>query len=218
MINQLFKQGAQVLYESVHAIHASGHATRPELKQMIEWTRPEYFVPIHGEYRHLVHHARVAEEAGVAKNRVKVISDGEVLELGTKADPQFEVSGKLEEHRILVENREGTDISKLVLKDRRQLGEKGVVFALLVRSREDLRIIAGPQVLSRGLVNEQVEGWMIEEATALAKKVGDDYEAGVAETGAPPFDLAETLRIELRRFFNQNLGKKPMVLPMIIDL
>ena len=137
MINHLFKQGAEVLYETIHEIHTSGHATRPELKRMIELTRPRFFMPIHGEYRHLVHHAALARECGVPDENVHVAVNGDVMELRKEAFVKVE---HVEESRVLVEGREGNDITKLVLRDRRQIGEKGIVFAKLVRNAETQRI------------------------------------------------------------------------------
>src|SRR6185436_4763583 len=81
MINSLFKQGAEVLYEAVHDIHVSGHATRPELKKMLEWVKPKFFIPVHGEYRHLVHHAQLARETGVKPENVQIAVNGDVIEL-----------------------------------------------------------------------------------------------------------------------------------------
>ncbi len=214
MINNLFKQGAEVLYEAVHDIHVSGHATRPELKQMIELTRPKFFVPIHGEYRHLVHHAALAKESGVAPENVLLAVNGELLAV-TK--DRIEVAETFEEGRVLVEGREGADISKLVLKDRRQIGEKGIVFSLLVRNSDTRRIMSIPEVISRGLTGEEMEPHLMEEAKTVVQKVIKQYEAEIRE-GNFNMDLQETIRVELRRFFNQNLGKKPVVLPIILDL
>ncbi|MBU6374614.1 MAG: ribonuclease J [Bdellovibrionales bacterium] len=214
MINQLFKQGAEVLYEAVHDIHASGHATKPELKQMIEAVNPRYFVPIHGEYRHLVHHARLAGECGLAEDRRVVAVNGDILEI---TPDSIRVAEKIEEPRVLVEGREGNDVSKLVLKDRRQLGEKGVVFSLLVRNRDSRRIIAGPDIIARGLASEQVESWLLEEAKNRVRHLVQEHELQMATTGVEP-DLQENIRIELRRFFLANLGKKPTVMPIILDL
>lgn len=214
MINNLFKQGAEVLYEAVHDIHVSGHATRPELKQMLELTRPRFFVPIHGEYRHLVHHAGLAEEVGIPAENVLIAVNGDVLEVTADS---IRVSEKLEENRVLVEGREGQDISKLVLKERRQLGEKGVVFSLLVRNAESRRIIAGPEIISKGLANEAQEAKLIEDARALVKQVITDYETELSRN-AIETDLQETIRIELRRYFNAQIGKKPTVLPIVLDL
>jgi ribonuclease J len=214
MINHLFKQGAEVLYEAVHDIHVSGHATRPELQEMLQCVRPKFFIPIHGEYRHLVHHAALAKESGVAPENVLIANNGDVVEL---TPTSCRVSERLEETRVLVEGREGNDISKLVLKDRRQMGEKGVVFSLMVRNAESRRIISGPEIISRGLTHESREGWVVEEAKKLVQKVISDYDRSIGSRG-PEMDLQETIRIELRRFFNQNIGKKPVVLPIILDL
>lgn len=214
MINNLFRQGAEVLYEAVHDIHTSGHATRPELKQMLEWTRPKFFIPIHGEYRHLVHHAALAREAGVLEANVLVANNGDVVEFTADS---MRLAGHLDEARVLIEGREGGDISKLVLKDRRLMAEKGIVFALMVRNLETRRIMAGPEIITKGLVGESVESWLIEEAKNFARKLVLDYDQTL-RAGGGETDLQETMRIELRRFFNGNLGKKPTVIPIILDL
>jgi ribonuclease J len=214
MINNLFKQGAQVLYEAVHDIHVSGHATRPELKQMLNLVRPKFFIPIHGEYRHLVHHSIVAKETGVRPENVLIAVNGDVIEL---TPDSCRVVDHMEEPRVLVEGREGNDVSKLILRERRQLGEKGVVFSLLVRNAESRRIIAGPEIISKGLTHESREGWLIAEAKALVKKIIANYDQELGGRG-PSADLQETIRVELRRFFNANIGRKPTVLPIILDL
>lgn len=214
MINDLFKQGAEVLYEAVHDIHTSGHATQPELREMLELIRPQFFIPIHGEYRHLVHHAKLARETGMSAEQVLIAVNGDVIELSKE---KCEIVDHIEEPRVLIESREGNDITKLVLKDRRQLGEKGVVFALMVRNRDSRRIISGPEIIVKGLVNESIEGWLIEEATALAKKIISKYDKQIARN-EPAMDLQEEVRVELRRFFNTNIGSKPVVIPLILDV
>ncbi|HAR43148.1 MAG TPA: ribonuclease J [Bdellovibrionales bacterium] len=214
MINSLFKQGAEVLYEAIHDIHVSGHATRPELKKMLELVRPKYFIPVHGEYRHLVHHSNLARETGVPADNVLIATNGDIVGLSPDSCRILE---HMEETRVLVEGREGGDVSKLMLKDRRQLGEKGIVFSLVVRNSETRRIISGPELISKGLASEQIEAWLLDEGKNLVRKVIEKYEAGL-DSGAPPIDLQETIRIELRRFFNNNIGKKPIVLPIVLDL
>ncbi len=214
MINNLFKQGAEVLYEAIHDIHTSGHATRPELEKMIQWTRPRFFVPIHGEYRHMVHHAKLARECGVKDDGVKIATNGSVIEV---TPDRIEIIDQIEEPRVLIEGREGNDISKLVLKDRRQMGEKGVVFSLLIRNEESGKILAEPEVILKGIIHESMEGWIVDEAKALVRKIVSDFERNAQERG-PAMDLQETIRVELRRFFNANLGKKPVVLPIVLDL
>ncbi|MGZ3697274.1 MAG: ribonuclease J, partial [Bdellovibrionota bacterium] len=173
MINNLFKQGAEVLYEAVHDIHVSGHATRPELKEMMELTKPKFFIPIHGEYRHLVHHRNLAEEVGIPKERIVLAVNGDVIEL---TPDSMKITEHQEESRILVEGREGSDISKLVLRERRQLGEKGIVFSLMVRNAESRRIISGPEIISKGLANEETEAKLVVDAKKLVLKVVADYD------------------------------------------
>jgi ribonuclease J len=214
MINQLFKQGAEVLYEAVNDIHVSGHATRPELKEMLNCVKPKFFIPIHGEYRHLVHHAALAKETGVEPDHVLIAGNGDVIHL---TPTSCRVSERLEETRILVEGRDGNDISKLVLKDRRQMGEKGIVFSLMVRNAESRRIISGPEIISKGLAHESREGWIVEEAKKIVKRIIAEYDQALGGQ-SPQIDLQETIRVELRRFFNQSIGKKPIVLPIILDL
>ncbi len=215
MINNLFKQGAEVLYEAVHDIHVSGHATRPELKKMLELTRPQFFIPIHGEYRHLVHHGNLAKETGVKAENVITAVNGDVIELDQNS---CRIAERLEETRVLIEGREGNDISKLILKERRQMGEKGVVFSLVVRNAESRRIISGPEILSKGLVADETKTTeLIEKAKKIVTRALTDYDQQLA-SGHVHMDLQETVRVELRRFFNQQLGKKPVVLPIILDL
>jgi ribonuclease J len=214
MINNLFKQGAEVLYEAVHDIHTSGHATRPELQQMLEICRPRYFIPIHGEYRHLVHHAKLGSETGVKDENVMIAQNGDIIEM-TK--DSCEIVDHLEETRVLVEGREGGDISRIILKERRQLGEKGVVFTLLVRNADSRRIISGPEVITKGLASDETEAKLIVDAKKIAKRAIDEYDRELGER-AMETDLQENIRVELRRYFNQVLGKKPTVIPIILDM
>jgi ribonuclease J len=214
MINNLFKQGADVLYESIHDIHVSGHATRPELKRLIEIVKPKFFIPIHGEYRHLVHHTQVAEETGIPSENVILAVNGDVIELTADS---CRVVEHMEENRVLVEGREGKDISKVVLKDRRQLGEKGVVFSLLVRNAETRRIISGPEIIAKGLASEAVEPQLLDDAKEIVQRTIIAYEQELI-AGMARMDLQETIRVELRRFFNARIGNKPTVLPIVLDL
>ena len=208
MINALFKQGAEVLYESIHEIHVSGHATRPELQVMLELTKPKFFIPIHGEYRHLVHHSALAEDVGIHPENVVLAVNGDLIEVTRDS---CEIIDHFEENRVLVDGREGNDITKLVLKERRHMAEKGIVFSLMVRNKDNQQIIAGPQIITKGVVNQDLEATLIEQAKKLVKKVAKDHDK---EDG----DLEETIRIELRRFFNSKLGTKPTVVPIILDV
>jgi ribonuclease J len=214
IINQLFRSGADVLYDAVADVHTSGHATKPELKKMIERVRPKFFIPVHGEYRHLVHHAKLAVDTGVIEDNVAVVQNGEVVEL-TKDGLKF--VGLIDELRIMVDGREGTEITRDVLRDRRRMGEMGVVFCMMARERETGRILTKPEVIGKGLINASFEPWLLEEATKIVEKIIIRYKEDLKD-GPLKYDLSEEVRVELRRFFDRNIGKKPTVVPIILDV
>jgi len=214
LINQLFRQGAEVLYDAIDDVHTSGHATKPELKKMIEMVKPEYFVPIHGEYRHLVHHAKLAVETGVSEEHVAVVQNGEVVELTRDG---FQIVEQIEELRVLVDGREGTEITKDVLRDRRRLAETGVVFCLMAREKETGKVLTKPEVIAKGLINASFEPWLLDEATKVVEGMIVRYKQDL-KLGPIKYDLGEEVRIELRRFFERNTGKKPTVVPLVLDV
>lgn len=215
MINSLFKQGAEVLYEATHNIHVSGHATRPELKKMIEWTKPRFFLPIHGEYRHLVHHANVASETGMADEKIIVATNGDVLSIG---QDHFQVVYRMEEEpRRFIDGAIMNEITKDILKDRRKLGESGGVFVLFTRDPDTGNVVAGPEVILRGIATPDLEARVIEKARELVLKlIREDKRA--KDKGESSSDLAETIRVDVRRLVHSILGKKPVVIPFILDL
>jgi ribonuclease J len=214
LINQLFEAGANVIYDAIEDVHTSGHATRPELKKMIELVRPNFFIPIHGEYRHLVHHAELAVECGVKEQNVAVVKNGEVIEVTPGG---IKMVDEVIELRVLVDGRQGNEITKSVLKDRRRMAETGVVFLMMVREKHSGKIISKPQILAKGLVNESFEKWLIDEALHVVEDELGRYRRDLKKGFIDP-DLAENLRIELRRFLERNTGKKPTVVPLILDV
>jgi ribonuclease J len=142
------------------------------------------------------------------------VVNGDIVEI-TKQ--RIDIVDSLEETRVMIEGRDAKDVSKLLLKRRRQLGEKGIVFALLVRDRVSRKILTTPEVIVRGLVDESTEAELVLEANKLVSKILKSYEKLLLE-GYEEEDLQENVRIELRRFFKRMIGKKPIVLPMIVDL
>ncbi|NDF13836.1 ribonuclease J, partial [bacterium] len=214
LINELFRRGAKVLYDAIEDVHTSGHATRPELKKMIETVKPRFFIPIHGEYRHLVHHAELAVECGLADDRVCVIQNGEAVELDGEA---IRFVGEIPELRVLVDGRDGVEITKDLLRDRRRLAETGVVVCMLARERDSGRILTKPEIHAKGLINSSLEPWLIDEALKMVDRVIADYKKELRQGVVDPA-FAENIRIELRRFFERNTGKKPTVVPMVMDV
>jgi ribonuclease J len=214
LINELFKCGADILYDTIEDVHTSGHATRPELKQMLQMVKPKYFIPIHGEYRHLVHHAELAEECGVKEENICVVENGEVVELGPES---IQIVDQITELRVLVNGRKGEEITKTLLKDRRKLAEMGVVFCLMTREKDSGKILSKPEIIARGLVNESMESWLLDEAMKVVQEQIGKYKQDL-KLGVMNKDFAEEIRIELRRFLERNTGKKPTVIPLIMDV
>jgi ribonuclease J len=207
VINRLYKLGAEVLYERVQAIHASGHAHREELKIMLQTVRPKFFVPLHGEYRHLVKHSRLAVECGVARERALVLEDGQPVTL-TPTSMRLEDAILVES--IMVDGKGVGDVGQTVLKERQILGGEGLVVVLLVIDEKTGEILRGPDITSKGFVFEQQYSHILEDARCV---VLDIYE------NVPPGDtnkLKERIRSSLRRFFRRIIERDPVVEPVIV--
>ncbi|WP_291441302.1 ribonuclease J [Desulfovibrio sp.] len=209
LINEMYRIGAEVLYESVHAIHASGHAQREELREMFEAVRPELFVPVHGEYQHLVKHGRLAVECGVKEENVILLEDGQPL---TLLEDSFRLEQKVPVECTLVDGKGVGDVGYAVLRERRILGDEGMVIVVLVVDSETGSVLHGPEMISKGFVFEQHYSHLLEDAKCL---VLDEIEA------ARPGQLnrmQEGIRSSLRRFFRRVLERDPVVVPIISEV
>ena len=207
VINRLYKLGAEVLYEKVQAIHASGHAHREELRIMLEAVRPKYFVPIHGEYRHLVKHTRLAVECGVAPERAIVLEDGQpltFLPLGIRLEEAVPAE------RILVDGKGVGDVGQSVLKERQLLAGEGMVVVLLVIDKDTGAIRLGPDIVSKGFVFEQQYAHLLEDAKCVVLEEVENAPRGNLKK------LKERVRMALRRFFRTVLDRDPVVVPLVI--
>ena len=211
LINHLYRRGAEVHYEKVSEIHVSGHASQEELKTMLQLTRPRYFVPIHGEYRHLVRHCRLAEQVGVPEENCFILEDGDVLELTAngahKANP-------IQVGKVFVDGKGVGDVGPVVIRDRRHLSEDGMVLAVLAIHQQSGQIVSGPDLISRGFVRDE-EG---EEILEQARKIVLETFSGMnRETRADRAELQEEIRVALRRYFRKKLERRPVVLPYIVE-
>lgn len=204
LINEMYRLGAEVFYESSHAVHASGHAHREELRQMLEAARPQLFVPVHGEYQHLVMHGRLAEECGVKPENVIRIEDGQPLIV---YEDHFEIGQAIPADYTLVDGKGVGDVGATVLRERRILGEEGVVVVSMILDSGSGSVLAGPEIISHGFVFEQQLSHLLEDAKCL---VLDE-----AELTTQPARLKENIRIALRRFFRRVLERDPVVIPVI---
>jgi len=209
VINRLYKLGAEVLYEKVQAIHASGHAHREELRIMLETVRPKFFVPIHGEYRHLVKHCRLARECGVTKERAIILEDGDPLSLfpgGIRLEEKIPVES------ILVDGKGVGDVGQTVLKERKLLGEGGMVTVVLVLDEETGEILSGPDISSKGFVFEQQYNHLLEDAKGIVLDVLENV---------PPDQvgkLKDRIRLSLRRFFRKIIDRDPVVVALVMTI
>ena len=212
VINALLRRGAEVLWEDVAFVHVSGHASQEDLKQMLALTRPRYFVPVHGEFRHLLQHARLAEGVGIPKDRIFLIEDGlglEVTASGTR------VLGGYPAGPVLVDGKGVGDVGSVVLRDRQLLAEAGMLVIALTIDRTTGLIVAGPEIVSRGFV-------YMKEADALMEEVKTAVRDALAARREPEaFDrelVGAMVRSAARRFINQRFQRKPVVLPVILEV
>jgi len=208
VINNLYRQGAEVYYEKVQSIHASGHAYRDELKCMIETVRPKFFVPVHGEYRHLVKHSRLAHECGIAPERSLVIENGAPVTFFEDGGIRFEDRVPVES--IYVDGKGVGDVGHTVLKERQLLSGGGMVVVVLVIAEESWEILVGPDVHSKGFVFEQHYSHLLEDSKCMILEIFETTKPG-DETR-----LKERIRSSLRRFFRKVLERDPVVLPLVM--
>ncbi|THB72109.1 MAG: ribonuclease J [Desulfovibrio sp.] len=210
VINNLYRQGAEVLYERVQAIHASGHAQKEELRLMLETVKPKYFVPVHGEYRHLVKHSRLARECGVAKERALVIENGNPFTLIRDDTIRFEETIPAE--AIYVDGKGVGDVGQSVIRERQLLGGEGLVIVVMVIDENTWDILVGPNVMSKGFVFEQQYSHFLEDAKCIVLDIFENIPPGELDK------LKERIRSSLRRFFRKVLDRDPIVLPLIMDI
>ncbi len=212
VINALFRLGAEVLWEDVAFVHVSGHASQEDLKLMLNLTRPRYFIPIHGEYRHLLMHARLAEGLGLSRDHIFVIEDGLGVEL-TKTSGR--VLGRFPTGRVLVDGKGIGDVGAVVLRDRQLLAQDGMVVVALTVDKNTGELLAGPEIASRGFVYVKESPELLEEVKATIR------EALARREAATPVDrelLGALVKGAVRRFINQRFQRKPVVLPVILEV
>jgi ribonuclease J len=209
-MNRLFLAGAEVLHEKISEVHVSGHASREELKTMIETVRPAHFIPIHGDPRFLFRHRNLAREAGVPDSIVAL--NGDILEF---SGGDLSRAGKLVVGRLFVDGKGVADVESFVLKDRYQLSQVGMVMVVLALSSSTGEILYGPDIVTRGVVTENGSQASIEEAREIVLRTWE--ESGV-ESRKDLTEIQTDIRKALRRYFNKRLERKPVILPVVMEL
>lgn len=202
LINEMFRLGAEVFYESSHPVHASGHAQKEELRDMLMAVRPKLFIPVHGEFQQLVQHGRLAEECGV--EQVAILEDGMPIAIYPDS---YELLPPIAVECTLVDGKGVGDVGASVLRERRILGDEGIVIVSIILDAATGHILEGPDIISLGFVYEQQLKHVLEDAKCLVLDEMEEQES--------PSRLKETIRASLRRFFRRVLERDPIVMPII---
>ena len=212
LINHLYRRGAEVYHEKVSEVHVSGHASQEELKLMINLVRPRFFVPIHGEYRHLVKHLQLARKVGIDEERCILAVNGDIISF---AEGSGAITGAAESGRVFVDGKGIGDVGEIVLKDRLHLSEDGMVVVIIAINQANGEIIYGPDIVSRGFVFEDESQEYLDET----RKIVLDALAGVnLEVMADLNEVKMEVRRILRRFFNKTIERRPVILPLILEM
>jgi ribonuclease J len=215
VMNHLARRGAEVIYEGIKHVHVSGHGSEEELKLMLSLVRPRYFIPIHGEFRQLSQHARVAERvmAGVAPPlKVILMENGDVLRFD---GDDVRISGKAPAGRTLIDASGAGEVLDEVLRDRRHLAEDGLVVPVVAINKQTGGIEGEPDVVSRGLAHDAASADLLREG---AKLVGDVIQGASVEERTDQGLIKEKIRVELRRFFKKRSGRRPLIVPVIMEV
>lgn len=212
IINDLFRHGADVVYEKIAPVHVSGHAYREELAMMIRLTRPSYFIPIHGEYRHLVQHARLAEKTGIDKGNILLAVNGDVITFSAGGAALLE---SVTTGRLLIDGKGIGDVGRSVLKERRMLSEEGMVVVNMAFDEETGVVIYGPDIVSKGFVFETETGHLLDDAQCVVLEIVEDVPP---ETPNRTDIIRSRVRSTLRQYFFFTIGRRPVILPFIVEV
>jgi len=212
LIDHLYRRGAQVHYETVSDVHVSGHASQEELKTMIQLTRPRYFIPIHGEYRNLVRHIQLAQGVGIPEDNCFLLEDGEVLEL---TDRGVTRANSVPVGKVFVDGKGVGDVEEVVIRDRRHLSEQGMVLVVMAIHQQTGELVAGPDIISRGFTGAEEGEEILEQAKTLVLESLGGFNR---EIRTDPSELKEEVRKTLRRYFNKILGRRPVIVPLIMEM
>lgn len=212
LINHLYRRGAEVFHEKVSEVHVSGHASQEELKLMMNIVRPRFFMPVHGEYRHLVLHRRLASKVGIPQERTILATNGDVV---TFYNDTACIEESIETGRVFVDGKGVGDVGEIVLKDRRILAEDGMAVAIVGLNLKSGELIYGPEIITRGVVYEDESQDYLEQARETAREALLELNR---EMRQEPDEVRQALRQALRRFFKKTVERRPMILPVIMEM
>jgi len=212
IINNLYRRGADVVYEKISNIHVSGHAFQEELKMMINLTKPTFFMPVHGEYRHLVLHKRLAREVGISDDRLILAQNGQIIELDEKG---FRIRDSICSGRVLIDGKGIGDVGRSVLKERRVLSEEGLVVVNMAFDEETGIVVYGPDIVSRGFVFETETGYLLQDAQCVILEIVEDVTPDVPNRVNR---IRSRIQTALRQYFFYTIGRRPVILPFLVEV
>ncbi len=212
VINDLLKLGAEVVYKSMYEVHVSGHACQNELKMMLSIVKPKFFIPVHGEYSHLVQHAKLAKDVGIDDSHVLIADIGQVIEL---TPDSMQVTGTVEAGQIFVDGYGVGDVGSIVLRDRQHLAQDGLIIVVMTIENESGAIVAGPDIVSRGFVYVRESEELMDSARQLIKKtLAECQERNIREWSA----IKISVKDQLSSFIYKKTKRSPMILPIIMEI
>ena len=212
LINHLYRRGAEVFHEKVSEVHVSGHASQEELKLMMNIVRPRFFMPIHGEYRHLVKHIQLAQKVGIPEERCILAVNGDVVAFYADTAAIIE---KVESGRVFVDGKGVGDVGNVVLKDRKHLSEDGMVVVIIGINQSSGELIHGPDIVSRGFVFEDESQEYLETARCIVVDALDELNDEMRRDSE---EVKTVVRQVLRRFFKKTIERRPVILPVIMEM
>ncbi len=212
-VDNLFKQGAQVLYDKVAPVHVHGHGSQEELKLLLNLVKPRFFLPIHGEYRHLSLHAKLAQSLGIPEKNIFLLEDGDILELSPQGGKK---TGKVSSGNVYVDGLSVGDIGSVVLRDRRMLSRDGVVMVIITVNRQTGKLVGRPDIISRGFIEpgEAKDKEMIDKSRDMVARALDHSGVRPAEWGF----IYRKVRDILNKFYYDQTKRHPMILPVMVKV
>jgi len=211
-VDYLFRQGAEVIYEASSGIHVSGHGSQEELKLMMNLVRPKYFIPVHGEYRMLKVHAKIAQDLGIPKSNIFIAENGFVMEFTAETGA---IAGKVTAGAVLVDGLGVGDIGNIVMRDRRQLSQDGILIAVIAMDKASGCVVSGPEIVSRGFVYVRESEKLMEDARMKIQEALDRCEAnGSTDWGT----IKNSVRDILGKFLYEKTRRRPMIMPIILEV
>ncbi|MBE6060507.1 MAG: ribonuclease J [Clostridium sulfidigenes] len=212
VINELYKKGADVIYEALEDIHVSGHACQEELKLIHSLVHPRYFMPVHGEYRHLKHHKDLAKSLGMEDKNIFIMNTGDILQL---SEDEARISGRVHTGRVLVDGIGVGDVGNIVLRDRRYLGQDGMVVVVVTIEKESYSILAGPDIITRGFVYAKEAEDMINKIRDIAR---EEIENSLANNQIEWYVLKTNVKRSIERFLYDETKRRPTIFPIIMEV